>query len=65
MGPLSFLQVNISGGESRDMQDNVTVVPTATVTLGNNGVSINGTAVYRDEGMNLWDICCQLTHFFQ
>ena len=43
-GPLSFLHVNVSGGEPRDVQDNVRVEPTATVTFGDGG-SVIGAAV--------------------
>ena len=44
IGPLSFLHVNVSGGEPREVQDNVREEPTATVTLGDEG-SIVGAAV--------------------
>ena len=46
-GPLSFLHVNLSGGESREVQDNVRGSPTLTVTLDDDGVSITGAAVER------------------
>ena len=49
IGPLSFLQVNVSGGEPREIQDNVRVEPTKTVMLDDDGVSITGAAVWRDE----------------
>ena len=44
-GPLSFLHVNVSGGEPRDVQDNVRASPTLTVTVDDDGVSITGAAV--------------------
>ena len=46
-GPLSFLHVNVSGGEFREMQDNVREDPTPTVTVDDdvNGVLITGAAV--------------------
>ena len=44
-GPLSFLHVNVSGGEFRDVQDNVREEPALTVTLDDDGGSITGAAV--------------------
>ena len=46
-GPLSFLHVNVSGGEFREMQDNVREDPTPTVTVDDDvdGVLITGAAV--------------------
>ena len=44
-GPLSFLHVNASGGEFREVQDNVREDPTLTVTVDDNGVSITGAAM--------------------
>ena len=44
-GPLSFLHVNVSGGEPRDVQDNVREEPIVTVTVDDDGVSIIGAAV--------------------
>ena len=43
--PLSFLHVNVSGGEPREVQDNVRGVPTATARVDDDGVSITGAAV--------------------
>ena len=44
-GPLSFLHVNVSGGEPREVQDNVRGSPTLTVTVDGEGGSIAGAAV--------------------
>ena len=44
-GPLSFLHVNVSGGEFREVQDNERENPTLTVTVVDDGVSITGAAV--------------------
>ena len=44
-GPLSFLHVNVSGGEFRDVHDNVKDEPALTVTVDDDGVSITGAAV--------------------
>ena len=44
-GPLSFLHVNVSGGEPREVQDNVREEPIVTVTVDDDGVSITGAAV--------------------
>jgi len=49
IGPLSFLHVNVSGGEFREVQDNVSGEPTRTVTIDDSGGSIFGTAGQRDE----------------
>ena len=49
IGPLSFLHLNVSGGEPREVQDNVREEPTKTVTVDDDGGSIIGAAVYRDE----------------
>ena len=40
---LSFLHVNVSGGEFREVQDNVSGKPTAAITFDR--VSIAGAAV--------------------
>ena len=48
-GVPSFSQVNVSGGEPCEVQDNVRESPTTTVTLDDDGGSIIGAAVYRDE----------------
>ena len=45
IGPLSFLHVNVSGGEPREVQDNVREEPIVTVTVDDDGVSITGAAV--------------------
>ena len=45
----SFIQVNVSGGEPREVQDNVRELPTTTATVDDVGGSIIGAAVYRDE----------------
>ena len=45
IGSLSFLHVNVSGGEPREVQDNVREEPIATVTVVDDGVSITGAAV--------------------
>ena len=45
IGPLSFLHVNVSGGEPREVQDNVRGEPTTTVTVDDDGGSIIGAAV--------------------
>ena len=44
-GPLSFLHVNESGGEPREVQDNVRGSPILTITVDDDGVSITGAAV--------------------
>ena len=44
-GSLSFLYMNVSGGEPLEVQDNVREKPTTLVTLDDNGVSITGIAV--------------------
>ena len=41
----SFLHVNVSGGEPREVQDNVCEEPTAAVTEEDDGVSITGEAI--------------------
>ena len=48
-GPLSFLHVNASGGEFREVQDNVREDPTLTVTVDDDRVSITGAAVQKGE----------------
>ena len=48
-GPLSFLHVNVSGGEFCEVHDNMREEPALTVTVDDDGVSIIGAAVYRDE----------------
>ena len=45
IGLLSFLHMNVSGGEPREVQDNVRVEPIGTVTVDNDEVSITGGAV--------------------
>ena len=45
VGSLSFLHVNVSGGEPREVQDNVREEATLTVTAYDDGMSINGAAV--------------------
>ena len=45
VGSLSFLHVNVSGGEPREVQDNVKEEPIATITVDDDGVSITGAAV--------------------
>ena len=45
IGPLSFLHVNVSGGEPCEVQDSVRESPTATITVDDNGGSIIGAAV--------------------
>ena len=45
IGPLSFLHVNVSGGEPREVQDNVREEPAAMDTLVDNGRSMSGEAV--------------------
>ena len=45
VGSLSFLHVNVSGGEPREVQDNVMEEPIVTVTVHDDGVSITGSAV--------------------
>ena len=44
-GPLSFLHVNVSGGEPREVQDNVSVSPAITVIVFGDMGSIVGAAV--------------------
>ena len=41
----SFLQVNVSGGEPREVQFNVREEPTATVMVDDVKVSITGAAM--------------------
>ena len=45
VGSLSFLHVNVSGGEPREVQDNVREELIVTVTVDDDGVSITGAAV--------------------
>ena len=45
IGPPSFFHVNVSGGEPREVQDNVREEPTTTVTVDDDGGSIVGAAV--------------------
>ena len=45
VGSLSFLHVNVSGGEPLEVQDNVREELALTVTVGDDGVSITGVAV--------------------
>jgi len=45
IGPLSFLQVNVSGGEPCEVQDIVRGEPTVTVIVDDDGVTITGAAV--------------------
>ena len=42
---LFFFQVNVSGGEFREVQDNVIEEPISTVTTDDDGGSITGAAV--------------------
>jgi len=49
IGLLSFLHVNVSGGEPREVQDNLREEPTSTVKVDDEGRSIIGAAVQRDE----------------
>ena len=49
VGSLSFLQVNVSGGEPREVQFKLMEEPGGTVTVDDDGVSITGAAVWRDE----------------
>ena len=42
---LSFLHVNVSGGEPLEVQDNVRGLLALTVTVDDDGVSITGGAV--------------------
>ena len=44
-GPLSFLHVNVSGGEPCEVQNNVREELTLTDTLDDDGVSITGAAM--------------------
>ena len=44
-GVSSFIQVNVSGGEPREVQDNERGEPTKTVTVDDDGGSIIGAAV--------------------
>jgi len=44
-GVPSFIQVNVSGGEPREVQDNVRGEPTTTVTVDDDGGSIFGAAM--------------------
>ena len=46
VGPLSFLHVNVSGGEFCEVQDKVREEPTLTVTVDDDGGSTTGAAVY-------------------
>ena len=64
IGPLFFLHVNVSGGEPHEIQDNVREETTATVIVDDDGVSIIGAAVQRDEKIVNDDIYNQVTHFF-
>ena len=45
IGPLFFLHVNVSGGEPREVQDNVRGEPTTIVTVDGDGESIIGAAM--------------------
>ena len=45
VGSLSFLHVNVSGGEPHEVQDNVREEPIVTVTVDDDRVSITGAAV--------------------
>ena len=45
IGPPSFLQVNVSGGEPCEVQFKLREEPTGTVTVDDDGVSITGAAV--------------------
>ena len=48
-GPLSFLHVNVSGREPREVQDNIRESSTLTVIVFCGIGSITGAAVWRDE----------------
>ena len=43
--PLSFLQVNASGGEPREVQFKLREEPIRIITVDDDGVSITGVAV--------------------
>ena len=43
--PPSFLQVNVSGGEPREVQLKLREDPAGTVIVDDDGVSINGAAM--------------------
>ena len=45
---LFLLHVNVSGGEPREVQDNVKEELIATVIVDDDGVSITGAAVWRE-----------------
>jgi len=45
IGPLSFLHMNVSGGEPREVQDNVRGESTTSLRIDDDGGSINGAAV--------------------
>ena len=45
IGPLSFLHVNVSGGEPREVQDSVMEESVTTVMLDDDGGSMSGAAV--------------------
>ena len=45
VGSLSFLHVNVSGGEYCEVQDNVSGKPTAAITVNGDEESISGVAV--------------------
>ena len=47
VGTPSFIQVNVSGGEPREVQDNVREVPIAITLFGEKGGSIIGAAKWR------------------
>ena len=44
-GPLSFLHVNVSGGEPLEVQDNIREVPALSVIVFGDIGSITGAAV--------------------
>ena len=48
-GPLSFLHVNVSGGEPLEVQDNVSGSPTLTVIVFDDIGSVTGAAVQKHE----------------
>ena len=45
VGSLSFLHVNVSGGEPLEVQDNVREELIAAVTVDDDGLSITGVAI--------------------
>ena len=58
IGPPSFLQVNMSGGEPREVQDSVTLEPMAAISVELAGVSITGVAVNAKVNVNAYISYC-------